>query len=193
MEFELSREHYLLKMVLCGDGFVGKTTLRRRYLGEGFEKSYLETIGADFAVRNIQIDNKSVKFQIWDLAGQPRYATVRPWYYKSALAGMIVFDVTLPDSFKNLPDWINELWNNNGSGKIPFIIIANKIDLRGGGNEISTKMAEEYVKKMNDELKSTGFEITYIETSAKTGENVDAAFTSLARQYFRYLENSDLL
>jgi len=190
----LSRDNYLLKMVLCGDGFVGKTTLRRRYLGEGFEKSYLETIGADFAVRNILIDGKNVKFQIWDLAGQPRYATVRPWYYKSALAGMIVFDITIPGSFKNLPDWINELWKNNGSGKIPFIIIGNKIDLRGKtDHEVSSKIAAEYVKKMNEELSSTGFEITYIETSAKTGENVDAAFTSLARQYFKYLEKRDLL
>ncbi|MFW9998202.1 MAG: Rab family GTPase [Candidatus Odinarchaeota archaeon] len=190
MEFELNKERYVFKVVLCGDGFVGKTTLRRRYLGEGFDTSYLETIGADFAIKDLDIEQKSIKFQIWDLAGQPRYAMVRPWYYKSALAGIIVFDISMPSSFKNLPSWINELWKHNGSGKIPFIIIGNKNDLRGEtAEEVPEKLITDYIKKLNEALLEQGFEVSYIETSAKTGENVGTAFETMAEQYFAYLKN----
>ncbi|MHA2294960.1 MAG: Rab family GTPase [Candidatus Hodarchaeales archaeon] len=189
MEFQVSKDRYVFKLVLCGDGYVGKTTLRRRYLGEGFETSYLETIGADFAIKNLKIDDKRVKFQIWDLAGQPKYAMVRPWYFKAALAGLIVFDITMPSSFQNLPKWIKELWEHNGTGKVPFVIIGNKNDLRGEvEEEVPKNIIETYVNKLNDNYLPVGFDIMYVETSAKTGENVDKAFETIGRQYFTYLE-----
>ena len=77
----MSEKAFLVKIVLAGDGAVGKTTLRRRYLGEGFQASYMMTIGADFAVKRVDIGGKTITFQIWDLAGQPRFQMVRELYY----------------------------------------------------------------------------------------------------------------
>lgn len=69
-----------MKIVLAGDGAVGKTAIRERYLGKGFSSNYMMTIGADFALKEAHVREKSIKFQIWDLAGQPRFGTVRSVY-----------------------------------------------------------------------------------------------------------------
>ena len=99
-----------MKVCLLGDGAVGKTALRKRYLGKQFSSGYVMTIGADFAVKKTEINTndgtKSVKFQIWDLAGQPRFNSVRELYYKGSHGGLLVFDITRRDSFSNLNSWV---------------------------------------------------------------------------------------
>ena len=82
----------IFKICLLGEGAVGKTALRQRYLGEGFKQSYAMTIGADFAVKRVTIDNQEFISQIWDLAGQVRFSSVREVYYRGAagaLAGAV--------------------------------------------------------------------------------------------------------
>ncbi|MFX1513985.1 MAG: Rab family GTPase [Promethearchaeota archaeon] len=120
----------LMKICLLGDGAVGKTSLRERYLGKGFKSGYTMTIGADFAVKESNVDGNEIKFQIWDLAGQPRFSSVRELYYKGSVGGLLVYDCTRPESYQNLDGWIEELWKNNGRGKLPLVLIANKVDLR---------------------------------------------------------------
>ncbi|MHA1451212.1 MAG: GTP-binding protein, partial [Candidatus Hodarchaeales archaeon] len=127
---EFADKDIILKTVLIGDGAVGKTSIRNSYMGKKFQPTYMATIGADFAVKDINIyANKIVRFQIWDLAGQQRFDSIRDTYYLGAHVAMIVFDHTRPDSFLNIPKWLNELWIHNGSGPIPFVILGNKTDL----------------------------------------------------------------
>ena len=110
----MRRSGFVMKTVLCGDPNVGKESIRRQYLGQGFQSTYLMTIGADFAVKSTTINYNgicySVKFQIWDLAGQPRFGTVRSVYYYGCLGALLVFDVTRPDTFTNLESWIDEIF-----------------------------------------------------------------------------------
>jgi small GTP-binding protein len=166
--------------VLIGDGGVGKTAIRERYLGQGFESQYVMTIGADFAMQDDIINGKKVRYQIWDLAGQDRFDGVRNVYYRGTHGALLVFDVTRPDSYFSIPKWVKELWGHNGKSKIPVILVANKIDLRESSSEsISAEQGRHMAEKLTKLTSKEGFACHYIETSAKTGEKVQDAFSLL--------------
>ena len=180
---------FLMKIVLAGDGAVGKTALRERYLGKGFSSNYMMTIGADFALKEAIIREKSIKFQIWDLAGQPRFGTVRSVYYYGCLGALLVFDVTRPDTFTNLESWIEEIFKHNGKNEIPVVLLGNKADLRDQfPNHVTDSQAEEYAAKLSERTQRAGFPVRYMSTSAKTGLNVSAAFDMLGNVYLDYVE-----
>ncbi|MHA1533051.1 MAG: Rab family GTPase [Candidatus Heimdallarchaeota archaeon] len=151
------------KIVLLGDGAVGKTSIRQQYLGKGFKEGYSMTIGADFCVKRVELSTMIITFQIWDLAGQQRFDVVREVYYRGSSGALLVFDVSNASSFENLPAWLNELTKNNYERIVPIVLIGNKTDLRG-----------------------------YLETSAKTGLNVDEAFMLLSKQIESFLDKYQL-
>lgn len=180
-----------MKVCLLGDGAVGKTALRERYLGKQFSSGYVMTIGADFAVKKTRIitedGEKDVKFQIWDLAGQPRFNSVRELYYKGSHGGLLVFDITRRDSFTNLYAWIEELYKNSGRGKMPIAVLGNKVDLRDEAEDCVTReQVQEFIEDLKKEY-DYSFDIPYLETSAKSGENVDESFMILAQNIRLYL------
>jgi len=170
----------ILKVVLLGDGAVGKTSLRLRYMGLGFAQSYMMTIGADFAVKSLDTaSGKQIKLQIWDLAGQPHFSKVRSLFYNGTGAAILVYDCTRLNTFQNIDNWMEELLKNVKT-PIPIILIANKTDLRGvvdfsvtkeEGYYLAQKIAKKYFNKKNT--------VGYIETSAKSGDNVANAFSLL--------------
>ncbi|MFX1537946.1 MAG: GTP-binding protein [Promethearchaeota archaeon] len=183
------------KVVLIGDGGVGKTALRRAWLGEGFKTEYLMTIGADFASQELSLyysETKStydIKFQIWDLAGQPRFKAVRDLYYRGATGALCFFDITNQDSYMNLVEWIQSYWALNGHGKMPLLIVGSKCDLRDNPafpSQVSARYGKEYAAELTKILKRNyGFEVHYIETSAKDNINVDEAFKILAKEIIK--------
>lgn len=182
-------------MVLCGDGGVGKTALRYRYLGKGFKAQYMMTIGADFAIKEIQLSKNtpskrpSVQCQIWDLAGQPLFVHVRPLYYQGSHGACLVYDVTRRDTYANIVNWVAELKKNSTKGTVPIILLANKIDLRSNGD---SSVTTEEGKKLAEQLSNIYFGgtriVPYIETSAKTGENVEYAFLNLAEGIIKFFD-----
>ncbi|MHA2295228.1 MAG: Rab family GTPase [Candidatus Hodarchaeales archaeon] len=170
-----------LKIALIGDGAVGKTSLRERYIGGTFQPTYMMTIGADFASYKSVVSGKQLTSQIWDLAGQPRFESVRSLYYRGTMGVLLVFDVSRSETLQNVPTWIDECFKNTGVGAIPVVLLANKIDLRDVDplaltHEQGKKVAEEVSKQTLQK----GYECQYLETSAKTGENVEEAFNKLA-------------
>ena len=183
-----------MKVCLLGDGAVGKTALRERYLGKQFSSGYVMTIGADFAVKKTRIKTeegeKDVKFQIWDLAGQPRFNSVRELYYKGSHGGLLVFDITRRDSFTNLNSWIDELYKNSGRGVMPVTVLGNKVDLRDEAEDsVTVNEAVEFTENLRKSLQMS-CDIPYLETSAKTGENVDKSFSMLAQNIRQFLMQS---
>jgi small GTP-binding protein len=180
----------VLKIVLIGDGGVGKTAIRERYLGKGFQSQYVLTIGADFAMREDIVNGTTIKYQIWDLAGQERFDGVRGVYYKGALGALLIYDVTRPDSYYNTPKWINELWTNNGRNRVPIVVVANKIDSRQTCNEtISSEHGRIFTEKLTKLTSREGFACHFIETSAKTGVNIPEAFSLLGENIMKFAEN----
>ncbi len=165
---------YLFKIVLLGDGAVGKTSIRRRYMGEGFRTDFLATMGADFAYLQTKVGENVIEWQIWDLAGQPAFRSVMKAYYKGSFGALAIYDVTQPKSLDGIKSWIDEVRENAQTfPEIPIVLVANKIDLRDDV-PISLKTIQGFVK--SKELKTA-----FIETSAKTGENIEEAFSILAK------------
>lgn len=175
----------IYKLVLLGEGGVGKTALRHRYLGQGFKQNYQMTIGADFAAKRDTVDGETITAQIWDLAGQIRFSKVREGYYKGAVGALLVFDIVRRNTFEIIPEWLDELLRNNNEKMVPIILIGNKGDLRGmDQNEVTVEEAENYARALSE---WSEFEVPYIETSALTGEQVDEAFQKLIRNINQYL------
>ncbi|MFX0085704.1 MAG: Rab family GTPase [Candidatus Hodarchaeota archaeon] len=189
----LVREHLTLKIILIGDGAVGKTSIRRQYLGEGFKTDYQMTIGADLAAKFsplIYSGGKQIKYLIWDLAGQPRFEHVRKTYYMAAVGALVVFDATRQESFTNIVKWMNELWRNNGRGPVPLIVLANKIDLctEEGITCVAEEKALAFVNRLSQiSERYRGFKIYFLRTSAKTGHNIDLAFELLGESIIDFL------
>jgi len=178
-------------MSICGEGAVGKTSLKNRFQNKGFRSEHLMTIGADFVSHKHEVDGNQTTFQLWDMAGQSQFKAVRPRFFRGSVAGLMVYDVTRPDTFKKLTNWIQELWNNNGRGYVPIIIVGNKADLRDK-NSVSIETGEAYAKKITEMTEKKGFSVKHIETSAKTGLNVNDAFEQLARQIYEGLEKGTM-
>ncbi len=171
------------KITLIGDGAVGKTSIRRSYLGETFKGNYSLTLGSDFATKILQVGDLNTNMIIWDLAGQPRFKAVREGFYRGTKGALLVFDVTRKDTYENIPRWIMELLNNNQKRKVPMILIGNKSDLRGSlYKTIPSEHGENYAKELS---LWSGYDVPYIETSAKFGDNVDQPFETLIKQIIK--------
>ncbi|NVM04975.1 MAG: GTP-binding protein [Candidatus Helarchaeota archaeon] len=163
---------YQLKVVVVGDPAVGKTSLIRRFADDKFEDEYKHTIGADFNVKVIEYPEvkKNAVLTVWDIGGQERFEIIRRYYYEGSHAGFIVFDLTNKDAFKHVLNWYNDL--REYLKDIPIALLANKLDLEDN-IVISDSEIEEKLKELKIEF--------YLKTSAKTGENVEKAFSRLAK------------
>ena len=176
----------MLKIALLGDAAVGKTSLRRRFMGESFSTQHLMTIGADFSTTKMAIDESNITFQLWDIAGAQGFSSIRSQFYRGVKGALCVFDVTRQETYLNIPNWINELWQHNGTGQVPIILLGNKSDLRTNSS-VPKESAEVYAKQI-EEAMTLPYRISYLDTSAKTGLNVNHAFEALGRQMLRAVD-----
>ena len=170
----------IYKAVLIGDGAVGKTSIRRNYLGEDFIEGHLATIGVDLATKKVIFGENVVKFIIWDLAGQPTFEKVRGHYYHGCNGIVLVYSVVDRDSFDNASKWLVEAFKNMGPLP-PTVIVGNKIDLRPLREADKIVTAEEGKKFMQYFIDKLGVPAIFRETSAKTGENILDTFEELLR------------
>ncbi|KAL5008153.1 hypothetical protein ScPMuIL_013734 [Solemya velum] len=173
---------FLMRLLLLGDESVGKTCLLERYVDGDFSSPYLPTIGVDFKTKNVALDKYLVRLQVWDTAGQERFRTITTAYYRGTAGILIVFDVTNQDSFDHVPNWFEDV-KQYTSSVVQCVLVGNKAD-----------MAEQRVVDYN---KAKDFadehEMKYIETSAKTSSNVDAAFQILISQVDQHNERSSIM
>ncbi|MEJ2251302.1 MAG: DUF4268 domain-containing protein, partial [Candidatus Lokiarchaeota archaeon] len=174
----------IYKLILGGDGDVGKTSMVQRFVEGTFRENYKPTLGVNITKKECHFEglDSFVRFVIWDLAGQPQFQRIRTSYLANAGAGILVFDVTNQKSFENIKIWHKEI-KEAAPPDIFLILVGNKIDLvnrRTVSPEQGEKLAEE-------------LGLSYIETSAKTGENVNDAFKMLALQLLhRFVEAEEV-
>ena len=157
-----------LKVVFLGDTAVGKSCLAVRFVRNEFFEFQEPTIGAAFLGKTINANDKRYKFEIWDTAGQERYRSLAPMYYRGAKAAVIVYDITDEDTFKGAKTWVSEI--KKKSNNCLILLVGNKVDLTNN-RKVDIHMVKEYVESNN---------LIYMESSAKTGLNVDKIFTTIA-------------
>ncbi|MFW9907748.1 MAG: GTP-binding protein [Candidatus Thorarchaeota archaeon] len=163
---------YRFKVVMLGDGAVGKTALTTRFTQEFFDADYKRTIGSDFAIKKLEIPelDSNVTLQVWDLAGQPRFEVVRQGFYRGARGGLLVYDVTRRRTFLNIQNWKDECYKNLDR-EVPLVVVANKVDLEDS-RVVSREEGEAWAKKSKH---------IYVESSALTGVNVEEAYLTLCK------------
>ncbi|MBD3198096.1 MAG: DUF4268 domain-containing protein [Candidatus Lokiarchaeota archaeon] len=172
------------KLILGGDGNVGKTSMVKRFVEGTFHNDYKATIGTNIVKKECNFEDLDsiVRFVIWDLAGQPQFKRIRPTYVANSGAAIVVFDVTNRKSFNNVKKWYDEI-KKAAPPDIFLIIVGNKVDLIDS-REVSHNEGKELAEQL---------EISYIETSAKTGENISEAFKMLALQLIqRYVKAEEV-
>jgi Ras-related protein Rab-1A len=164
---------YSAKLIMCGDYQVGKTSLIRRYVEDKFMDTYIASIGVDITKKTITVgEGCDVNFLIWDVAGQRKqFQAQRGRFYTGANCIFIVYDKTRSDSFASIDFWLKDI-KSAIFDPIPIILIGNKCDLA----------LDEKVTTAQVAAKAAELGIPFIETSAKTGENVTEAFTYMAYQ-----------
>jgi len=167
----MSDYDYLFKLLLIGDSGVGKSCLLLRFADNTYTDSYISTIGVDFKIRTLDIDGKTVKLQIWDTAGQERFRTITSSYYRGAHGIIVVYDVTDKVSFNNVKQWLGEI-DRYACQSVNKLLVGNKSDL------VEKKVVDHNeAKEFADSLG-----ISFLETSAKSSQNVEEAFLTMTRQ-----------
>ena len=159
---------YLFKVVLIGDSGVGKSNLLSRFTRNEFSLETKTTIGVEFATRNIQCENKTIKVQIWDTAGQERYRAITSAYYRGAVGALLVYAINSRDSFADVERWLTEL-RENADRNIVIMLAGNKSDLKHL-REVPTEEAKDFAKRNS---------LSFMETSALDSSNVEEAFKSI--------------
>ncbi|KAK9497662.1 hypothetical protein O3M35_004349 [Rhynocoris fuscipes] len=175
---------FLFKIVLIGDCGTGKTSVVQRFKTGNFIERHGNTIGVDFSMKTLVIDNKKIKLQIWDTAGQERFRTITQSYYRSANGVIIVYDITKRSSFVNLQRWIEEVRRYTASNVL-LILIGNKCDLEA--------LREVEVSEVATVCECIPEIIYSMEVSAKDNTNVDQAFILLATELKKQHDNRTMI
>ncbi len=165
---------YTFKILVIGPAAVGKSSLIRRFVDNEFSFQYKFTIGVDFMTKNIVNNlNKNIRLTIWDIGGQDRFKILLRSFYDGAHGAIVVFDLSRPFTYSKMKDWISNMYKIMQK-RIPIVILGNKLDLVSEiGETIDRNDPYKYAEKER---------YFYLETSAKTGENVDIAFTEITHR-----------
>ncbi|KAI0135759.1 hypothetical protein F4811DRAFT_534715 [Daldinia bambusicola] len=181
-----SRKGAILKVIVLGDSGVGKTSLLNQYVNKKFSASYKATIGADFLIQKVLIDDQQVTVQLWDTAGQERFQSLGVAFYRGADCCVLVFDVNNSKSFDSLDSWRDEFLiqaSPRDPENFPFVVLGNKIDVDESKRVVSSKRAATFCQSKGD--------IPYFETSAKEAVNVEQAFDVIARHALAQEESEE--
>ncbi|XP_048481944.1 ras-related protein Rab-9B [Plutella xylostella] len=169
----------LLKIVILGDGGVGKSCLMGRFVSNHFDDHSFHTIGVEFMNKTIEIGGSSYTLQVWDTAGQERFKSLRTPFYRGSDICILSYAIDDRSSFSNLKMWLNEFLHyagvKNGIEKFPFMVVGNKSDVSSKDREVPY----EQLKHWCEENKIA----TYIETSAKNDNNVVEAFSMAVQRW----------
>lgn len=169
----------LFKVIVLGDGFVGKTAITVRFCEDRFQKEYKMTIGVNFGVKKLTYNSEPYALQIWDVAGQQRFLFLRTRYYAGAFGVILVYDSTNKLTFQNLANWTQEFQEQIGNR--PVVVVGNKIDLPTTGY-IDPRSGKQYEKEVSyEEGKEFADSIAapFYETSAKQNYNISEMFLRL--------------
>ena len=162
--------NYIVKICLLGEANVGKTSLVYRFIENKFRGNYKSTLGVNLLKKDMIIEEHGdVSAQIWDLGGQESFRNLRKLYLEGANGALVIYDCTKRSSFEKLDEWIQDF--KDARGDEPLLLIGNKNDLT---DTIKIEDSEALVL-------AKSFNMEFISTSAKTGDNVEEAFLKVLK------------
>jgi len=170
---------FLFKYIIVGETGVGKTCLLVQFTENQFKARHDVTVGVEFGSKIVNLDNNQVKLQIWDTAGQEKFRSITRSYYRGAAGALIVYDITRRETFENLQSWLDECLKYSNPN-IVIMVIGNKNDLET--RQVTTEEGEAFAEKNG---------IYFLETSAKTSENVEEAFIRTSRDIYSLNQNKE--
>ena len=170
-----------LKCVLIGETAVGKTSIITQYINNEFNPDVKSSIGVDNLIKEIEIENTKIKFELWDTPGQEIYTSANKIFMKNTDIALIVYDITNKETFEKVNHWINLVKEVNGNRNLIIGIAANKSDLYEN-TEVNREEGEEYAKKIN---------ALYFESTATDHENVVNIFEELIKAYINTFKKKD--
>ncbi|XP_046984656.1 ras-related protein Rab-4B [Schistocerca americana] len=172
---------FLFKFLVIGSAGSGKSCLLHQFIECKFKDESSHTIGVEFGSKIVNVGGKSVKLQIWDTAGQERFRSVTRSYYRGAAGALLVYDITNRDSFNALADWLSDA-RSLASPNIVILLVGNKKDLD----------AEREVTFLEASCFAQENELMFLETSARTGENVEEAFLKCSKSILAKIETGEV-
>ena len=172
--------HLTLKIIILGSSEVGKTCILNRYFNNEFKENSLSTIGIDFQTKFFKFEDRKIKVNYTDTAGQEKFRAISVNYIKGTNGVILVFDITKNESFDLLESWMNEL-RENSKVDISKVLIGNKSDLEEK-RQVTKEEAEKFAQKIG---------CKYFECSAKTGNNVNDALDEIARLTYFSVKDSE--
>ena len=173
----MSNRAALLKVVILGDGGVGKSSLMNRFISNKFDSQSFHTIGVEFLNKDIDVDGETYTMQIWDTAGQERFKSLRTPFYRGSDCCMLTYSVDDMQSFRNLSMWKKEFLyyaDVKDNDNFPFVVLGNKVDVEDDARQVSAEDAKEWCLANGS--------VPYYETSAKTAVNVTEAFMAVVQR-----------
>eukprot|EP00694_Reclinomonas_americana_P008182 EC799895.1.p1 GENE.EC799895.1~~EC799895.1.p1 ORF type:complete len:212 (+),score=72.06 EC799895.1:30-665(+) len=172
---------YLFKYIIIGDSGVGKSCLLLQFTDKRFQPVHDLTIGVEFGARTITVDNKQIKLQIWDTAGQESFRSITRSYYRGAAGALLVYDICRRDTFEHLQGWLEDARHH--SPKMTIMLVGNKSDLDGAKRAVTKEEGEAFARK---------FGLEFLETSAKNNSNVELAFRKTAEFIYDKVKNGEI-
>jgi Ras-related protein Rab-2A len=167
----------MFKYIIVGDSSVGKSCLLLSFTDKRFRAEHDVTIGVEFGSRTVTLDNKPIKIQIWDTAGQESFRSLTRAYYRSASAALLVYDISRRSSFNHITQWLEDV-RAYSDQKTVITLIGNKSDLPR--REVAYEEGEQFAKDNG---------LVFLETSAKTTDHVEEAFVRTAGAIYRNIQN----
>ncbi|CAG9311204.1 unnamed protein product [Blepharisma stoltei] len=161
----------IFKLLIIGDSGIGKSCFLLQFTEGRFKDDHAVTIGVEYGSKMLTVNDKRVKLQIWDTAGQEDYRSITRSFYRNAHGIILMYDLTRTETFDHLPDWLKEARQNAGNDVMIFLV-ANVLDLADEEREVFAESGRAFAQ----ENKLSGF----IEASAKTSENVKDVFTKFS-------------
>ncbi|EGR27547.1 Ras family protein, putative [Ichthyophthirius multifiliis] len=172
---------YLFKYIVIGDTGVGKSCLVLQFTDGRVKERHDVTIGIEFAVKTVRVNQKNIKLQIWDTAGQENFKSITKSYYRSAIGAILVYDITKKESFQNISKWLQEI-KTNGNKYIVFALIGNKKD-KEENRQISKEEAESFAHQNN---------LLFFELTANNNESVNNAFIKISERIEQLIKNQQI-
>ncbi|KAI8992573.1 ras family-domain-containing protein [Pilobolus umbonatus] len=176
----MSSYNYIIKYIIVGDSGVGKSCLLLQFTDKRFSAGRELTIGVEFGSRFITMaDGKQIKLQIWDTAGQESFRSITQSYYRGAAGALLVYDITRRETFEHVSMWLADV-RKHANPNTTVVLVGNKCDMESGQRQVTKEEGEKFAKE-ND----VAF---FIETSAKSAENVEEVFAKTAEDVYEKIK-----